>query len=102
MPLVRVLRYQVSGPVLVDYFMTVTGDYDADSATTVIELDPSLVPSVGECAVVRATGSVVNWVGGTAGWIGGSHPSGYTITGVSTGSRVIGGTTYSCVLVTVE
>lgn len=98
MPLVRVLRLQQP---LVDYFMTVTGNYDAGSATTVIELDPSLVPSKGEYAVVRATGSVVNWVGGTATWIGGSHPSGYTITGVSTGSRVIGGTTYSCVLVTV-
>lgn len=100
MPLLRYQRYATSGTVVVDYFYTVTGDYDAVSATTVIELDPSLVPSVGEYAVVRATGSVLNWVGGTASWIN-PHPSGYTITGVSTGSRVIGGTTYACVLVTV-
>ena len=101
MPLLRYQRYATSGPVVVDYFLTVTGDYDAGSSTTILELDPSLFPTVGEYAVVRATGSVQNWVNGTASWIGGSHSSGYIITGVSTGSRVIDGTTYACVLVTV-
>ncbi len=101
MPLLRIQRYAVSSPAFIDYFVTVTGDYDAGSATTVLELDPALFPSAGEYAVVRATGSVVYWVGGSATWIGGTHPSGYSILGVSTGTRNIIGTDYACVLVTV-
>jgi hypothetical protein len=97
MPLLRIQRYAYT---LVDYFLTVTGDYDAGSATTVLELDPSLFPSVGEYAVVRATGSVVNWIGGSATWISGSSPV-FSILSVSTGTRNIGGTDYACVLVTV-
>jgi hypothetical protein len=99
MPLLRIQRYAVSGPAFIDYFVTVTGDYDASSATTVLELDPSLFPSAGEYAVVRATGSVVNWIGGSATWIGGTPP--FPTTTVSIGTRTIGGTVYDCVLVTV-
>jgi hypothetical protein len=29
MPLLRIQRYAVSGPAFIDYFVTVTGDYDA-------------------------------------------------------------------------
>ena len=99
MPLLRIQRYAVSGPAFIDYFVTVTGDYDASSVTTVLELDPSLFPSAGEYAVVRATGSVVNWVGGSVSWIGGTPP--FPTTTVSTGTRNIIGTDYACVLVTV-
>ncbi len=99
MPLLRIQRYAVSGPAFIDYFFTVTGDYDASSATTVLELDPSLFPSAGEYAVVRATGSILNWVGGTVSWIGGTPP--FPTTTVSIGTRTIGGTAYDCVLVTV-
>ncbi len=98
MPLLRIQRYAVSGPV--DYFFTVTGDYDAQGVTTVLELDPALFPSAGEYAVVRATGSVVNWLNGSATWISGSSPV-FSILSVSTGTRTIGGTSYDCVLVTV-
>jgi hypothetical protein len=100
MPLLRIQRYAVSGPAFIDYFVTVTGIYDAQGVTTVLELDPALFPSAGEYAVVRATGSIVNWLNGSATWIG-THPSGYSILGVSTGTRNIGGTDYECVLVTV-
>ncbi len=99
MPLLRIQRYAVSAPAFIDYFITVTGNYDADSATTLLDLDPSLFPSAGEYAVVRATGSIVNWVGGTVSWIGGTPP--FPTTTVSTGTRTIGGTVYDCVLVTV-
>ena len=100
MPLLRIQRYAVSGPAFIDYFVTVTGDYDAGSATTVLELDPALFPSAGEYAVVRATGSILNWVGGTATWISGSSPV-FSILSVTIGTRTIGGTPYDCVLVTV-
>lgn len=104
MPLLRIQRYKAAGPLFVDYFVTASS-YDALNQDVVVDVDPALAPSRGEYAVLRTTGAITNTktpVGPTATWIGGTHPSGYTLSAPYIGVRVIGGTSYNCILVLVS
>lgn len=104
MPLLRIQRYKSATVAFVTYFVTAPS-YDAAGQDVAVDIDPGLVSVQGEYAVLRTVGtlSTKTPVGPTATWIGGGpHPLGYTLSAPYIGVRVIGGTSYNCILVLVS
>lgn len=104
MPLLRIQRYKTSsGFTITDYFIT-EGSYDAGGQALVLQLDPSLFPTVGNYAVIRTTGGIsglASPIGPTATWTT-AHPSGYSVSAPILGNAVIDGTSYNIIYVTVS
>jgi hypothetical protein len=105
MPLLRIQRYKSQSGVVVvnDYFIT-EGSYDADNDSIVLELDPSLFPSLGNYAIIRTTGLISHLatpIGPTATWTS-AHPSGWSVSAPLFGNANIGGTPYNVIYVTVS
>jgi hypothetical protein len=103
MPLLRIQRYKTTGVVLVDYFLT-EGSYDVGNQSLVLQLDPSLFPTVGNYAIIRTTGLISNLASpaiGTSSWTS-THPSGWSVSAPKFGNADIGGTQYNIIYVTVS
>jgi hypothetical protein len=101
MPLLRIQRYKTTGVVLVDYFIT-EGSYNAGEQAIVLELDPSLFPSLGNYAIIRTTGGISGLatpIGPTATW---TSADSRTLSAPQLGTSVIGGTSYNVLYVTVS
>ena len=103
MPLLRIQRYKTTGLTITDYFIT-EGSYDAGGQSLVLQLDPSLFPTLGDYAIIRTTGAISNLaspIGPTASWTS-AHPSGWSVSGPKLGITTIGGTAYNVIYVTVS
>jgi hypothetical protein len=88
-----------------DYFITEESSYDAGGQSIVLQLNPTLFPSLGKYAILRTTGSISSLadpIGPTATWTGGSHPSGWSVSAPTLGVEIFDGVPYSCLLVTVS
>lgn len=102
MPLLRIQRYKTTGLAITDYFLT-EGSYDAGGQSLVLQLDPSLFPSLGDYAIIRTTGALSNLATpvGTSSWTS-THPSGWLVSAPQVGISTIGGTLYNVIYVTVS
>ena len=102
MPLLRIQRYKTTGLSVVDYFIT-EGSYDADNDSIVLQLDPSLFPSLGNYAIIRTTGLISNLASpiGTSSWTS-AHPSGWTLSAPKLGASIINNVSYNIIYVTVS
>ena len=102
MPLLRIQRYKTSAGVIVeDYFLT-EGSYDAGGQSLVLQLDPSLFPSLGNYAVLRTTGTISNLaypIGPTATW---TSADSRTLSAPMLSTAVIDSVPYNVLYVTVS
>jgi hypothetical protein len=101
MPLLRIQRYKTTGLAITDYFIT-EGSYDAGGQSLVLQLDPSLFPSLGNYAIIRTTGAISNLaspIGPTATW---TSADSRTLSAPLQGAATIGGTSYNIIYVTVS
>lgn len=102
MPLLRIQRYKTSAGVTVqDYFIT-EGSYDAGGQSLVLQLDPSLFPSLGNYAVLRTTGTISNLaspIGPTATW---TSADSRTLSAPMLSTAVIDSVLYNVLYVTVS
>jgi hypothetical protein len=104
MPLLRIQRYKTSSGVTVtDYFIT-EASYDAGGQALVLQLDPSLFPTVGNYAVIRTTGEIstlASPIGPTPTWTS-AHPLGYSVSAPLKGTSIIDSVSYNVIYVTVS
>jgi len=101
MPLLRIQRYRPTGIALVDYFIT-EGSYNAGSQSLVLQLDPTLFPSLGNYAIIRTTGAIsglASPIGPTPTW---TSADSRTISAPLLGVGQMSGTLYSIIYVTVS
>lgn len=102
MPLLRIQRYKTSSGVTVtDYFIT-EASYDAGGQALVLQLDPSLFPTVGNYAVIRTTGEISNLaspIGPTATW---TSADSRTLSAPNLGTSIIDSVLYNVIYVTVS
>jgi len=101
MPLLRIQRYKVSSITVVDYFIT-EGSYNAGNQALVLQLDPSLFPTVGNYAVIRTTGAISNLaspIGPTATW---TSADSRTLSAPNLGTSIIDSVSYNVIYVTVS
>jgi hypothetical protein len=101
MPLLRIQRYKTTGLAITDYFIT-EGSYDAGGQSLVLQLDPSLFPSLGNYAIIRTTGAISNLaspIGPTATW---TSADSRTLSAPLQGTATIDGTLYNIIYVTVS
>lgn len=101
MPLLRIQRYKASGLTITDYFIT-EGSYDAGGQALVLQLDPSLFPTVGNYAILRTTGSISNLaspIGPTATW---TSADARTLSAPKLGVSTIDSVLYNVIYVTVS
>jgi hypothetical protein len=101
MPLLRIQRYKTTGLAITDYFIT-EGSYDAGGQSLVLQLDPSLFPSLGNYAIIRTTGAISNLaspIGPTATW---TSADSRTLSAPLQKTATIDGTLYNIIYVTVS
>jgi hypothetical protein len=100
MPVINVHRILPANTF--DYFITAT-TFNGGSQSFTIELDATFITQPGEYAVVRSVNPLINYVGATASFVGSTSLTVRSVTASGTGDvRVINGTSYYCICVTVS